>query len=623
MISEIGNTLLYFTLGLCLIQIFPANKLNTQLVSLLFISVLSSFLCLVYSHVISDFSISNVYQNSHTLKPLIYKISGTWGNHEGSMLMIVLVMASYSLCFCAFSNCKEEVKNITLSVQGVITAGFVLFIILTSNPFDPIYPKPIEGMGLNPLLQDIGLAIHPPILYIGYIGFSISFSYTIAGLLLEKIDKEWVFYLKSWIGFSLAFLTLGIGLGSWWAYRELGWGGYWFWDPVENVSLMPWLIAVALFHCVLVAQKRKTLYAWTCLLAIITFCLSLTGIFLVRSGILTSVHSFASDPNRGMYMLAFISVVVVFSLLLFSIKSYKIQTNSKFELVSKEGTILLNNFLLVISCMTVMLGTLYPIILEVLGSDSVSVGAPYFNITVVPMLLALLALSAIGPVLKWKEDSFSRNKNIFLMSAFICIFIIFVILVLFRGESLLSYAGILFSLWLICVSVLHLYFQSDRFSKKLPNSIYSRFVSHSGLAILALGISISSGWDITKEDILQKGQVIVIGDYSAKLDDVLIGAGENYITRQAVFFLTKASKDLGILKPEVRHYPSSKINTTEAAIYYSILSNIYIAIGDVDDKGASAVRIYYKPFVNLIWLGCFMLFCGTIPSLVSRRKRLT
>lgn len=622
MVGEIGNLFLIFAIGLCVLQMIPAKAMNLQLTSLIFSTILISFLCLVYSHVISDFSVINVYENSHTLKPLIYKISGTWGNHEGSMLLLVVILSAYSLAFYLMSKHDKNFKNAVVNVQAVITLGFLLFIYFTSNPFEQLNPKPAQGLGLNPLLQDIGLALHPPILYVGYIGFTIAFSFAFAGLALNKIDKIWANHLTPWVTFSLAFLTLGIGLGSWWAYRELGWGGYWFWDPVENVSLMPWLTAVALFHCLLIAQKRQTLLVWTCLLALITFSLSLTGIFLVRSGILTSVHSFASDPHRGLYMLAFIATIVTSSLILFAVKSPQIKSTSQFEFISKETSILLNNLLLVIACMTVMLGTLYPIILQAIGANSVSVGAPYFNITVVPMLLPLLALAAIGPMLNWNKSKLSKIKIILILSLLLSIFVSVALYFTYNGKSLVSLAGIILSIWLISLSVTNYLTQSKK-TNKIALNIYSRQISHIGLAILTLGIAISSGWQVEKEQVIKKDEYIEISGYKAQLQDVTIGAGKNYITRQAIFRLFyKENNELNNLKPEVRHYPVSKTNTTEAAIYYSLFSNIYIAIGDSDNNGAIATIIYYKPFVNLIWLGCFMMFLGSAVLVFKKRNKI-
>jgi cytochrome c-type biogenesis protein CcmF len=515
-----------------------------------------SFLLLVYCNIVSDFSVSNVYQNSHTLKPLIYKISGTWGNHEGSMLMLICILNFYSLAFAFLSKIDYRQKIITISCQSLISLGIIAFSVFTSNPFLKIFPTPKEGLGLNPILQDIGLAMHPPMLYVGYIGFSLIFSMAIAGLLTKKIDKEFAGFLKPWLMFSWSFLTLGIGLGSWWAYRELGWGGFWFWDPVENVSLMPWLCATALVHSITMLGKSGNFRIWSCFLAILSFVFCLLGIFLVRSGILTSVHSFANDPSRGVFIIMLLLIIGGAGFLVFFFQSLKLKTYpANFSLSSKNGMVLINNFLMCLLLFIVALGTLYPLILQLFFDSNISIGANYYNKLFSPIAIVLLCLMTFVP-------SVRLNK--------------------FSSKSML--------------------------------------LGHLGIFIIIFAIALNAIFSKTLEINIKPQEKIDFLGYKIEFKELEYLAGKNYLARQGNFEITKNNKKITTLKPQTRYYPESDQTTTEADIKYFILADLYLVMGGKDSQDNYAIRVYYKPFMSFIWLGCFMIFTSGIMSIKNRLK---
>lgn len=579
----------------------------------------TSFASLVYSFAVSDFSIMAVYNYSHSAKPLLYKITGTWGNHEGSMLLLATLLSLYTAAFACQS--PTETSSLALRLQSVLQAGFMLFILFTSNPFARLPATFENGLGLNPLLQDIGLALHPPVLYMGYIGLSLAFSYAVAALWQGKADKTWAASLTRWVLFSWSFLTLGIALGSWWAYRELGWGGFWFWDPVENASLMPWLAATALLHSLLVMEKRGSLKIWTVLLAILTFSLSLTGIFLVRSGILTSVHAFASDPTRGLYILVFLGVVVSGSLLLFALRGHRLASHEVLTPLSKEGGILLNNLLLVVACFVVFLGTLYPILLDVLASHRVSVGAPYFNTSFIPLALPLLVLAGLVPLVQWKRDTLSalRPKLFIPLAAglFVAGFAGFVP----DHTSLIACLALGCATWLIA-SMGMLAFTRLRQSswRQIPLPFYGMVLAHIGVAVLAIGITVTTTWGKENEAILHVDESLSAGPYAARMTEMAIGAENNYLTRVGTYTVTNARGDeIALLHPEVRFYPVEATNTTEAAIDYHPLHNIYVAMGDHDGTYGFAVRIYFQPLINWIWGGAVLMALGGLVAWTKRR----
>jgi cytochrome c-type biogenesis protein CcmF len=529
-----------------------------------FILLVIAFLSLVYSFVISDFSVSNVYLNSHQLKPFIYKISAVWGNHEGSMLLLLLIISGYSLIFAYLGKIDSQRKIITLACQSFISFGIIAFVVFTSNPFLRIIPAPLSGLGLNPILQDIGLAMHPPMLYTGYIGFSLIFSIAIASLLTEKIDQEFTRAIKPWLMFSWSFLTLGIGLGSWWAYRELGWGGYWFWDAVENVSLMPWLCATALFHSVMILERSDTLKIWTSFLAILSFVLCLLGIFLVRSGIITSVHAFANDPKRGIFIVFLLLVIGGGGFLIFFIKSLRIKNNeSDFALFSKAGLVLINNFILCLILFIVVLGTIYPLFAELFFSASISVGPSYYKKLISPLAIILLVLMIFVPYLKPSNSGFAK--------------------------------------------------------KNLKINFSPMFFGHLGIFIVILGISLVALFSSSKEVNLKVDQKIEFAGYEVKFSNIEYDQGKNYLIRRGIFEIKNSNKNF-ILKPESRYYPVSDQNTTEASIKHLIDGDFYLVMGSKDELGNFAVRIYYKAFISLIWLGCLILFVAGIISILKRIK---
>lgn len=642
MIPPFGNIALIIALLVVFAQIIAPARFYKAGGLLVFSLIATSFACLIYSYAISDFSVLNVYNNSHTLKPFLYKITGAWGNHEGSMLLLVLILAGYNLAlvFTVKSDVmlsaekhlepkillhSEDDNKITITAyltQLIITAGFLSFLIFTSSPFIRIAPVPQDGLGLNPLLQDIGLAIHPPMLYLGYIGFSIAFSFAIAALVHGNAGVNWARTLRKWVLVSWGFLTFGIGLGSWWAYRELGWGGFWFWDPVENVSLMPWLAALGLYHCLIALEKRKVFTLWAVLLSIITFCLSLIGIFLVRSGVVSSVHAFATDPSRGIFILGFIGFVGICAFTLFYLRAGVVQKNSCYpqsgiSLASRETMILLNNIFFTTLSATVLLGTIYPILLEVFSGTRVSVGAPYFNSTFNPIAILMLAFTAFAPAVKWGGTKIPFGKNILPLISGLASGGAGLI----AGGSWLAAIAIAVAGFLLVASLQMaiVVVNGKPMLKKLPLRSYAMILAHSGAAVLVFGLAITSAFGIEKEQVLSKGQKLEFLGYEAVLVDGKLGMGKNYLFQKAHLRILKSGNEITNLFPEIRVYPVEASSTIEADIYYTLFSNIYAAIGEVDETHY-ATRIYYKPMINLIWLGCIMMACGGLLAAFPRKE---
>ncbi len=611
------------------IHIQPDNlvKFTTNVTSA---SLIISFICLVYSYVTSDFSLVNVFRNSHTDKPLIYKITGTWGNHEGSMLLFACILGAFNMAFLRFGSAKYKYE--ILAAQGAITFGILCFILFTSNPFTRMELVPDNGMGLNPLLQDIGLALHPPMLYLGYVGFSLALSSAVTGLLRGEIDRIWARSLKPWVVTSWAFLTLGIGLGSWWAYRELGWGGFWFWDPVENSSLLPWLAGTTLLHCLLVLEKRDTLKGWAAMLAILTFCLSLAGFFLVRSGVLTSVHAFASDPTRGIFMLVLLAIIAGVSLTIFGLKAHALRSTDNFSAFSKESGILINNLLLMTLCATIFLGTLYPIFLQVLDSGMVSVGAPYFNAIFLPIAFALLFLMAIAPFLRWKSD---RMRS--LAPKIIIFAVIMVAMVFIENRLTADVFGLALGMFLLVTIFMEFARRTGLFrtplakslkkARTLPPGFYSMAIAHSGVAVMAIAISLLAAWKMETELLMQPGESTRLGKYKVEFIGTKVEKGANYLARRGKFRVWRGLKELAVLHPESRIYLAQGTHTTEAAIHSTPTRDIYIVIGDrmesmsgEDGRGFS-VRIFIKPYMNYIWLGCILMAVGGGMSVIEVTRR--
>ena len=574
----------------------------------------------MYSYIVSDFTLKNVFQNSHSTKPLLYKISAVWGNHEGSMLLWISVLVIFNYFIFRFYNQKNYSFILKiLETQALITIGFIIFTLLTSNPFEKIVPAQIEGLGFNPILQDPALAIHPPLLYIGYVGFSAAFSISVAALSLKE-NIEWYNYMKPFVVAAWTFLTIGIAFGSIWAYYELGWGGWWFWDPVENASFMPWLLGTALIHSLIVVEKRKSLQAWVLLLAILTFLLSVVGTFLVRSGILTSVHTFAQDPSRGIYILTFTALIGSYSLILFGLKSKKYFTNNYFSFFSKESSILINNIIMVVVCATVFLGTIYPLLVEAFTNNKISVGEPYYNSTVVPILIPAILIMGVGPILSWgKENKLEVFKKIS-PSIILTLIITALIILIYRSYSLVGILGIFLASWIISNNFIILF-------KKLPRHSRGMIIAHLGIGLLILGITGSSVWQEEKIVRMKINNEIKIKEYNIVFKEINEVKGPNYIALQGNFLVFgEKKKIIAQLKPENRFYPVTSNFTTEASIHTNLIRDLYIVLGDGDPKNGWVVRIYYNPLVIWIWIGALSIFVGGLVSMntnIKTSKRLS
>ncbi|MGP8119124.1 MAG: heme lyase CcmF/NrfE family subunit [Xanthobacteraceae bacterium] len=644
MIAEAGHYALVLALGLALIQAtvpFIGARLNdpslmnvarsTALAQMMFAVI--SFASLVTLHVTSDFSVVNVYENSHSLKPLIYKITGVWGNHEGSMLLWVLILALFGGLVAAFGgNLPTALRARVLAVQAWVAASFYLFILITSNPFTRIANAPIEGRDLNPVLQDIGLAVHPPMLYLGYVGFSISFSFAIAALMEGRIDAAWARWVRPWTLMAWIFLTLGIAMGSYWAYYELGWGGWWFWDPVENASLMPWLAGTALLHSALVMEKREALKVWTLLLAILTFSLSLLGTFLVRSGVLTSVHAFATDPRRGVFILMILCFFIGGSLTLFAWRASALKQGGLFAPISREGALVLNNLLLTTACATVLVGTLYPLILEVLTGDKISVGAPFFNITFAPLFLPLLFAVPFGPLLAWKRGDLLGAAQRLIAAGAVGLVTAAMVLAWTRGGAVLAPLAIGLGVFVICGSLTDLAERTALFrvpiatvmrrARGMPRSAWGTIFAHAGLGITLIGIVCETTWSSEFIGTMKPGDVASISGYSATLNDIGQRAGPNFREMVGRFTVTHGTDLVGIMTPSKRNFTTRGSSTTEAALLARGASQLYISLGEPNGDGSIVVRIYHKPLVLLIWYGAVVMAFGGLLSLSDRRLRV-
>jgi len=590
-----------------------------------------SFLCLVWAFVQSDFSVAVVASNSHTLKPMFYKVSAAWGQHEGSMLLWVLVLALFGSAVAIFgNNLPATLKARVLGVQGLTGAAFLAFVIFTSNPFARLDPAPLEGMGFNPLLQDPGLAFHPPMLYLGYVGFSIAYSFSVAALIEGKVDAAWARWVRPWVLAAWCFLTVGITLGSLWAYYELGWGGWWFWDPVENASFMPWLIGTALLHSALVVERRHGLVNWTLLLSILTFTLSLIGTFLVRSGVLTSVHAFAVDPARGVFILAMIIGASGGALTLYAIRARTIRQGPPFTPVSREGSILANNLLLLCATATVFLGTFYPLIVDALTHDKISVGPPYFNITFGPLMLLVAGLMAVGPLLRWRTDKASTATRPLRWPAVGAVLVGLTVGI--AGRSIPAALGfalgslVLLGLvrWFLDRTKLGRVAPSQTFVmlRALPGATWGFMIAHAGFAIAMFGITAMSAWETESVSLIGRGETARLGAYSYTLATVDLVKGPNFEAQRLVFDVSRNGRPDGQLNTERRYYPERDTVTTEAGIRPGLLANLYIAAGEETKDGKFSVRLNHHPLAQWIWLGGFLIAGGGFISLSDRRFRI-
>ena len=644
MIAEAGHYALVLALALALVQsIVPLIGVRLSEPTLMgvagstaiaqFAFALFAFGALTVAYVVSDFSVVNVFENSHSAKPLIYKITGVWGNHEGSMLLWVLILALFSALVAIFgTNLPSVLRSLVLAVQGWIASAFYLFILVTSNPFLRITDPPIEGRDLNPVLQDIGLAVHPPMLYLGYVGFSISFSFAIAALIEGRIGAAWARWVRPWTLLAWIFLTLGIAMGSYWAYYELGWGGWWFWDPVENASLMPWLAGTALLHSAVVMEKRDALKIWTILLAILAFSLSLLGTFLVRSGVLTSVHAFATDPTRGVFILAILCIFIGGSLALYAWRAPELTQGGLFAPISREGALVLNNLLLTTACATVFVGTLYPLALETLTGEKISVGAPFFNLTFGPLFVALLLAVPFGPMLAWKRGDILGAAQRLVAAGLCALLALALVLAWTRGGAVLAPLAIALAVFVIVGAVSDLTEKAGlfRFAPRvslrravgLPRSIWGTAFAHAGLGVALLGIVCETSWNSERIASVKTGEVVAVGDYEARLDGLVQRQGPNYREQVARFSISRDGKPVGELSPSKRSFSARGASTTEAALFTSGFSQLYISLGEQNADGSIAVRAYHKPLVLLIWFGAVMMAFGGALSLSDRRLRV-
>jgi cytochrome c-type biogenesis protein CcmF len=644
MIAELGHFALVLGLGLALVQsIVPfvgamrddvrlqAVATPAALTQFLFVGL--SFAALVHAYVVSDFSLLNVVENSHSAKPLLYKVTGVWSNHEGSMLLWVLILALFGALVAAFgANLPDKLKALVLAVQGWIAAAFLLFILTTSNPFLRVANPPLEGNDLNPVLQDIGLAIHPPLLYLGYVGCSISFAFAVAALIEGRIDAAWARWARPWTLAAWMFLTLGIAMGSYWAYYELGWGGFWFWDPVENASLMPWLAATALLHSALVMEKRDALKIWTVLLAILAFSLSLIGTFLVRSGVLTSVHAFASDPTRGIFILCILVVFIGGALALFAFRAGTLAPGGVFAPISREGALVLNNIFLSAAAATVIVGTLYPLALEALTGQRISVGAPFFNLTFIPLVVPLLAIVPFGPTLAWKRGDI-RAASQRLMLAFGLTIGIAIIGADFAGVgTTLPLLGVWLGLWLIGGAISDVAFRTKvgsaplpetlRRAGGLPRSAWGTAFAHAGLGITVFGIVIATTWASETIRTMKVGDSAELGSYTVTLNGFVDRPSADYDETAVQFSVRHGGNIVAVMEPSKRRFATRQTETTEAGIRTFWFSQLYISLGDIANDGSVTVRIFWKPWVTFIWLGAVVMAAGGLLSLSDRRFRV-
>ncbi len=644
MIIELGHFALALALAVAVIQssvpLVGAARGNVawmnvarQAAVLQFVLIAFAFGTLIHAYVTSDFSVVGVYQNSHSAKPLVYKISGVWGNHEGSLVLWVTILAVFGALVAVLgTNLPPALRARALAVQGMISLGFIAFILFTSNPFLRLFPTPAEGNGLNPILQDPGLAVHPPMLYFGYVGFSMAFSFAVAALIEGRVDAAWARWVRPWTLAAWLSLTLGIGLGSWWAYYTLGWGGWWMWDPVENASFIPWLTGTALLHSAIVVEKREALKSWTILLAILTFSMSLLGTFLVRSGVLTSVHAFASDPTRGVFILLLLAVAIGGSLTLYAIRAPQMEGGGVFAPVSREGGLLINNLLLTTATATVLLGTLYPLITETLAVGRISVGEPYFNGVFIPLMIPLIILMGIGPMLAWKRGDLGGALTRLKAAAAVSVAAIAVTMVI-AGFGVMDIAGafgIGLGFWLGASALIE-WGERVKFGRSgswarianLPRAAHGMTIAHFGMAVLILGVSGASAWKTESIQIQAPGDVVQLAGYNLTFKGVEEVPGPNYTAERATIEVTRGDRFVTVLHPEKRTYIQPPEQTTFSSIHTTYASDLLSTLGDAEgENGAYVTRYYHEPLVPFLWYGILLMGLGGIVSLTDRRHRV-
>ncbi len=643
MIPEVGQFALIMALLLALTQatvpmIGAARGLRSWMAvaapagQAQFVFIAIAFCCLGYSFITNDFSVLNVATNSNSQLPLHYRLAATWGSHEGSLLLWALMLGLWTVAVTLFSrHLPEAMIARVLSVMGIISVGFLLFMLLTSNPFDRLFPAAADGRDLNPLLQDPAMVIHPPMLYMGYVGFSVAFAFALSALIGGRLDATWARWSRPWTPVAWMFLTCGIALGSWWAYYELGWGGWWFWDPVENASFMPWLVGTALIHSLAVTEKRGGFKSWTVLLAIAAFSLSLLGTFLVRSGVLTSVHAFATDPKRGIFILAFLSVVIGGSLLLYAWRAKQVGLGGKFEIVSRESFLLANNVLLSVAAASVLLGTLYPLIIDALGMGKLSVGPPYFNTVFVALMVPAMFLMGVGPIARWRKASLPelavRLRWAFGASVVAALILPFVI---GSWKPLVS-LGLLLAIWIVVTAILNV---RDRVKttkgqgsvwRKLSTqsrSYYGMQLAHIGVAVFIVGVTLVTGYQAEQDVRMSAGDKVSVGGYDFRLNGIREVAGPNYRAVRAEIDISRNGSLLRTMYPEKRNYVASGNSMTETAIDTGLFRDLYISLGEPVGNNAWSVRVHYKPFVTWIWGGALLMALGGGLAVSDRRYAL-
>jgi cytochrome c-type biogenesis protein CcmF len=644
MTPELGNLAVMLAFALALIQgtlpIAGAFRRQVRWMALArplalgqFIFVSLALACLVSSFVNNDFSVAYVASNSNSQLPVHFRVTAVWGGHEGSLLLWIEILALWGLAVALFSRqLPQEMVARVLGVMGFVSVGFLAFLLFTSNPFDRLIPAIAEGRDLNPLLQDFGMIIHPPLLYMGYVGFSVAFSFALAALLSGKLDAAWARWSRPWTLVAWLFLTLGIGMGSFWAYYELGWGGWWFWDAVENASFMPWLVGTALIHSLAVTEKRGGFKNWTVLLAILAFSLSLLGTFLVRSGVLTSVHAFATDPRRGLFILLYLSVVIGGSLLLFAWRAPKVGVGSRFALLSRESMLLINNVLLLVAAGTVLLGTLYPLFLDALDLGKISVGPPYFEAVFVPLMIPVLLIMAFAPFVRWKEAQWEpvwQGVKWVLLATFIVV----VYSAFLLKASPMVVLGLGSAAWILFATANHLLQRLEHTSlsnfksvrqklANLPRAYWGMLLAHAGIAVFVIGVTLVRGFDISEDVKMQVGDEVALGGYNFRLTDIAPQTGPNYKATRATMEVRKDDKLIATMKPEKRVYNAQNMPMTEAAIDRSLTRDLFVALGEPVDSKVWVVRLQHKPFIGWIWGGCLIMALGGFFAASDRRYRL-
>ena len=643
MIAELGNYALGLSLAIALLlaalPLWGAEKGNDQLMALarpmtygLFLALTVAFGALFYAFAVNDFTVQYVVNNSNSNLPLRYRLSAVWGSHEGSLLLWIWLLTLWSTAVAWFSKpLPQEAVSRVLGIMGIVSVGFLLFVLFTSNPFDRTFPNfPVDGRELNPLLQDVGLIFHPPLLYMGYVGFSVAFAFSIASLMTGKLDTAWARWSRPWTMAAWVFLTSGIVLGSWWAYYELGWGGWWFWDPVENASLMPWLAGTALLHSLAVTEKRGSFKAWTVLLAIMAFSLCLLGTFLVRSGILVSVHAFASDPTRGLYILVYLIIVIGGSLSLYAVKGGQIRSRDNAERYSRETMLLLNNILLMTALAVVFLGTLLPLVHKQLGLGSISIGAPFFDQMFLIIMTPFALLLGVGPLVKWRRDQFSSIRTPLVISVIVMVIAGFVLP--FWLQDKLTVSSVLGTMMAVIIALLSLYELQQRATHrsgffpgltKLSRSHWGMFLAHLGVAMTVWGIAFSQNYSVERDVRMNVGDSVEIAGYEYKFQGISNADGPNYAGGKAQVDILKNGKTEAILFAEKRFYTVSKMTMTEAAIDWGLTRDLYVALGESLGDGSWALRLYYKPFIRWIWLGGVFMALGGLLCMFDRRYRFS